>query len=239
MRTDAQIKLLELTRHQDTLAIDELAQEMRIPQARLMGSLENFRRNGYICFGRGRLAVNSKQRILIAEKLIHCGRDPDKIARCLEWQEFESFASHSLTENGFQAVRHFVFKTRVGRREIDVLAWNDNFLFAIDCKHWTKGFQPSRMKTAVLAHIERTSKLAERPDILRRIGLRNPDRRSIMPVFVTLGEPRLRSIDGVPIVAVSKLLSFLYGISPIDENFLRIRVRHLDTSRLLAEPPKS
>jgi len=185
------------------------------------------------------LTVDSKQRVLLAEKLIHDGRDPDKIARSLQWQEFENLASRTLTENGFQVTVHFVFKTRAGRREVDLLAWNDNFLFAIDCKHWTKGFQASRMESAVRAQIERATTLAERPDLLRRIGLRDPEKRSIMPVLLTLGDPRLRSIESVPIVAVSKLLNFLYGVSPLDENFLRIPIGQLGMSCLPSRLPKS
>jgi hypothetical protein len=237
--TDLQIKLLELTRHRKRLDLDELSHETHMAPAMLIASVENLWGGGCISDGTDGLAVNSKQRISIAEKLIHEGRDPEKIARCLEWQEFENFASNSLEENGFRTAKHFVFKTRAGRREVDILAWNDNFLFAVDCKHWAKGLQPSRLRTAVLAQMERTAALAQRPDLLRRIGLPNPEQRSIMPALFTLGEPRLRSIDGVPIVAVSKLVSFLYGISPVDENFLRIPVKDLGMPRLLAEQPKS
>lgn len=239
MPTNLEIKLLELTRHHERLTLDELALEMHMPPARLTAGVESLHRNGSIYYGLDGLAVDTKQRLLIAEKLIHDGRDPEKIARCLEWQEFENFASHSLTENGFHTAKHFVFKTRAGRREVDILAWNDNFLFAVDCKHWARGLQPSRMKTAVLAQIERAEALAKRPDLLRRIGIPNPNRRSVMPALLVLGEPRLRSIDGVPIVAISKLVTFLYGISPLDQSFLRIPVSDLGMPCILAEQPKS
>jgi hypothetical protein len=209
-----------------------------ISSSTLNKEIESLHDDGLIRYHSPEIAIDTNQRIAIAEQLIHNGRDPEKVARYFEWYEFEKFANDSLAENGFHTKTHFVFKTRLGRRELDILAWNDNFILAIDCKHWTKGLNPSRMKTAAHDQVERTNALAERPDLLERIGLSNPECRTIMPMLFTLGDPRLRIIDHVPIVSVFRFLSFLYGLSPIDENFLRIRVKRLGLSNLLFEVPK-
>ena len=239
MPVDVEIKLLELTRTRQRIALNEVAEEMYVRPSTLARSLENLSGDLAVPYGSDVIEVDTNQRISIAEKLIHHGRDPERIARCLMWQEFENFASDSLTENGFHSVRHFVFKANGTRREVDILAWNDNFLFAIDCKHWAKTNQPSRMRSAVLAQIERSAVLAGRPELLRRIGLPKIEGRSIMPAMVTLGEPRVNSIERVPIIAVSKLVSFLYGISPRDESFLQIAVKSPGITLLNAGLPKS
>ncbi len=180
-------------------------------------------------FDQEKLEQDARQRIMMADHLIHDGRDPLRVSRFLEWQEFEDFAVGTLEENGFHTAKHFVFKSKVGRREIDILAWNDTFLFAVDCKHWLRGLSPKRMRDAAHAQVERTNGLAERPELLIKLGVTHPERRSIIPALLALGEPRQNIADGVPVVSVSKLMSFLYGISPVDNRFHNIRVRGLGT----------
>ncbi len=50
------------------------------------------------------------------------------------------------------------------------------------------------------------------------------ERRSIMPVILALSDARARIVEGVPVVSVSKLLSFIYGVSPVDDGMKRIPV---------------
>jgi hypothetical protein len=55
-----------------------------------------------------------------------------------------------------------------------------------------------------------------------------------MPVILALGDLRERIVEGVPIVSVSKLLSFIYGVSPVDDGIKRILVSDLAAqSRLM------
>ena len=74
------------------------------------------------------------------------------------------------------------------------------------------------------AQIERAEALAERCDLLKKRGVSNPGGRFLMPAILCLSEPREGIVNGVPIVAVSRLISFLYGASPIDENLRSIPV---------------
>lgn len=225
MRPDLQTKLLELTRHGRKVTLDELARELRTEPASLVQKLERLREDGLVSFREKNLELDTRQRLRLAEKLVHNGRDAEKVSRLLEWQEFEDFAVCTLEENGFRTVKHLVFKSRLGRREIDILAWNDTFLLAIDCKHWLRGLSIGRMKDAAQAQVKRINALAERPEILSRNGVDDVGRRSIMPAVFSLGDSRQAFVDGVPIVSVSKLMSFLYGISPVDERVRSVRVK--------------
>ena len=90
------------------------------------------------------------------------------------------------------------------------------------------------MQDAARAQIERVVSLANRPDLLKRIKVDHTERRSIMPVILALGDLRERIVEGVPIVSVSKLLSFIYGVSPVDDGIKRILVSDLAAqSRLM------
>jgi Holliday junction resolvase-like predicted endonuclease len=223
--TDPEIKLLELTRTRRRIRLEELAEQLHTKVEKLDDKMRDLVERRLISSDKGLVEMDAGQRMRLAERLIHDGCDPQKVSRFLEWQEFEEFAAESLEQNGFRTVKHLVFKGKVGRREIDLLAWNDTFLLAIDCKHWLRGLSPSRARKVAEAQAERADALAERSDILKKHDVSNVEKRLVMPVIFCLSDPRERMVDGIPIVAVSKLISFLYGVSPVDERLRMIPVR--------------
>jgi len=225
MRTLAEIRILDLTRGGRRISVEELADSLHMGLELLNQKLEVLSEKKSVSYNEGMVEMSTGQRIMLAEQLIHSGHDPEKVTRFLEWQEFEQFAGETLERNGFRTVKHLVFKSRIGRREIDLLAWNDSFLLAIDCKHWLRGLSPSRCRQVASAQAERSQALAERLDTLRRHGVSNAEKRSLMPMILCSGDPRESIVNGVPIVAVSKMISFLYGVSPIDEELRRIPVK--------------
>jgi Holliday junction resolvase-like predicted endonuclease len=225
LRRDPEIKLLELTREKRRIALEELAEALHIKVEEFSDKIEDLAQSKFVSSYKGSVEMDTAQRMSLAEQLIHNGSDPQKVSRLLEWQEFEQFATECLEQNGFRTVKHLVFKSRIGRREIDLLAWNDSFLLAIDCKHWLRGLSRSRARQVAQAQCERAEALAERFDMLKKHGVSNTEKRYLMPVILCLSDPREGIVDGVPVVAVSKLISFLYGVSPVDERLRRIAVR--------------
>ena len=228
---DLRLKLLELTSERSSLNKKDL---MQLSQIDLQQKLAALKRSGFVTLLDGVVSLNDRQRVTLAGQLIHSGADPRKVSRFLAWQEFENFAEDVLAENGFSTRKHFVFRLTGARREIDIFAWNDTLMLAVDCKHWLRGLSPGRMKTVAQAQLERVASLARMPELLYRLKIPHPEGRSIIPVILTLGELRERLRDGVPIVPVSKLLNFIYGLSPVDSSVERVRVvRSAVQSRLL------
>lgn len=225
MRPDLEIKLLELTRKRQTIELEQFAERLQTTADKLKAQMTDLAEKRVISLRRGIVEVNTSQRMILAKQLIHDGRDPQKVSRFLKWQEFEEFGEQALKQNGFRTVKHIVFKGRVGRREIDLLAWNDSLLLAIDCKHWLRGISPSQARQVAQAQVERAEALAERFDLLNKCGISRVESRHIVPVLLCLGSARQRLVDGVPVVAVSELISFLYGVSPVDETLRRIPTR--------------
>lgn len=238
MHPDLRIKLLELTRDGHEVFLHELAYELQAAPATLVSQAEDLRSKGLANYHHGRFELDTRQRIMLAEELIYNGRDPQRVSRFLEWQEFEDFGVLAFEDNCFGVVKHLVFKSRSGRREIDLLAWNDTFLFAVDCKHWLRGLSTSRMSAAVRAQVERSEALAGKPELLVKFGVTHPDQRRIVPMLFTLGDPRQTVVDEVPVVPVSKLMSFLYGISPVDKSFRSFPVKGLGMAPLIQGQPK-
>ncbi len=224
MQTDPEIKLLELTRDKNRITLEELAQHLHTHADMLAEKIEQLAEGRLVNSHDGLVEMDTSQRMRLAERLVHEGHDPQKVSRTLDWKEFEEFAGESLERNGFRTAKHVVFKSRIGRREIDLLAWNESLLLVIDCKHWLRGLSHSRARQVAQAQVERAEALAERYDLLGKCGVSNPENRFLMPTILCLSEPHERIVDGVPIVAVSKLISFLCGVSPIDENLKSIPV---------------
>lgn len=239
MPADFNLKLLELTSQQHRILLDYLAQELQLSLSTLASQTEGLRDRGIVTVDEVSLGLDGRQRMMLAEELINSGRDPQRVSRFLDWREFEDFAVRSFEKNGFRTAKHVVFKTKGSRREVDVLAWNDTFLFAVDCKHWLRGLSPAKIRNAVHAQVERCKALANGPEILRRFRVLHPSGRKIVPVVLTLGDSRRAVVDGVPIVPVSRLVGFLYGISPLDRRFFMFPVKIVGMGPLEAREPKA
>lgn len=216
MPSDFEIRLLHLTKNRERVTLKELAEALFVSPNALLNQIAILNENGLLTLSNGVIELDSAKRMSLADYLIRNGHDAEKISRSFKWQEFEDFAARSLDENGYRTFKHLVFKSRAGRREIDLLAWNDNFILTVDCKHWSRRLSPSRVRHAALAQTERTKLLAERPEVLVKHGLQITGMRGILPVIITLAESQQRIIDGVPVVPIMRLPSFLYGVSPVD-----------------------
>ncbi|HUK50581.1 MAG TPA: hypothetical protein VLV18_06050 [Terriglobales bacterium] len=223
MRNDISFALLKLTSQGKNVSVEDFVEQANQPQL-AQANLRHLLKTRLISSTNGFLSMDASQRLGLAELLIQDGHDPTKVSRFLEWQEFEDFTNQALIRNGFRTVKHFVFKGYCGRREIDVLSWNDTFILAIDCKHWLRGLGGNRRESVAQAQAERVRALAKRSELLARAGVGDPSGRSIIPIILTLCNNSNGFVNGIPVVPISRLVSFLYGLSPIDDSILRIRI---------------
>jgi restriction endonuclease len=229
---DVEIRLLELTKKHQKLTCADL--ERSVKGGDVESRLQNLREKNLLKLMDGRIEQSPLQRILLAESLVSNGCDPHNVARRLGWQEFEEFTEIGFEENGFRSIKHLIIKLgRRARREIDILAWNQSFTLAIDCKHWVKmGTTGSRLRQAADSQAKRVADLAQRPEILHSFGLDDAEKRSILPMLLTLGEARMRASAGVPIVPISKLSTFLTELSPFEATFKPVPVEPRHQMRL-------
>jgi len=235
MRPPLELKILELTKERERLTLGELTEHLRVSDpTHIAKELADLDRDGVVAYAQGVVEVDHDRRMRVAERLIRSGQDPQRISRFLDWQEFENFAAASFERNGFGILKHFIFKGREGRREIDLVAWSDTFLLLIDCKHWSRGLPPSQAKKVAQAQVDRASALAEKPELLAKRGITRLDERKAIPMIFCLGDPRQSIVDGVPVVAVSKFVSFLHGVSPVGDGITMIPFKvHSTQSRLV------
>jgi hypothetical protein len=114
------------------------------------------------------------------------------------WQNFERLAAFIFEKNNFRVNVNTVKTYQKKRRQYDVIAWKGNQTFLVECKKWAGNrYRLSAVKKAVDQHKERTTFYAV---------ITNED---AIPLLVTLIEEEIRLYEGVPIVSIQKLNSFV------------------------------
>lgn len=122
----------------------------------------------------------------------------EELATKLNWKSFEK-----LTEIIFQSIGYLTLTNfRINRKEIDVVAYNQNLVFAVDCKHW-KRMPSSSLKKSVKAQKARALLLTSTLTF---------SKKQIIPLIVTLYESEFKILYNVPIVPIFKLKDFVNNV---------------------------
>src|SRR2546425_4979800 len=153
-------------------------------------------------------------RIRLALDIARAGRLRDS-ARTLTWQEFEKFAEECLKEAGFQTEKNVRVQGGDRAWQIDVVGIRGDLVLTIDCKHWNTPGYLARFRLAAEHQRTATRHLLARP---AEKMIQVDKERQALPVILTLSEPRGQFCEGVVLVSVEKLPSFLSDVAPYDEN---------------------
>jgi len=114
------------------------------------------------------------------------------------WQNFERLAAFIFEKNDFWTNVNTVKTLHKKKRQYDVIAKKSNQTFLIECKKWAGNrYRLSALKRAILQHKERTR------------FYENVCNEDAIPIIVTLIEEEILIFEGVPLVPVHKLNSFI------------------------------
>ena len=114
------------------------------------------------------------------------------------WQNFEKLTGFIFEKNNFWTNVNTVKTWNKKRRQYDVIAKKSNQTFLVECKKWAGNrYRLSALKKAILQHRERT------------LFYENIENEKAIPVIVTLIEEEILIFEGVPLVPVNKLNSFI------------------------------
>lgn len=209
------IALLHETKQNPACKASDVAARSKICRSVIEDSLLKLQTVGAITLTGEEIRITPDQRLRIAELAITKGADPERVARQLRWQEFESLAAKILSREGYATSNHFIFKHSGHKHEIDVLGAKEPLVLCLDCKHWHHGSAPSKIKTAAKNQLLRAQSLSEAFTTYRR-KLHVTGWRSVrlLPIVLTLADLHSKLIDGVPIVSVLRLRDFLWQINP-------------------------
>lgn len=149
-------------------------------------------------------------KLTIALIAIHNGVDVVNICRKINWHDFELFSSEIMKYHGYAV--YTTFRLKNPRREIDVIGIKSQKALLIDCKYWQKN-SISGLKQIVEKQKNRSILFVQKS----KMNIENA-----FPIILTFLPNDFGYIDGVPIVSINKLNSFLLDFDGIYQNFYKI-----------------
>ena len=193
--------------------IHQLMEETGISLDTIEGFLNELVRVNYIRIEDELIEISPEQRVNLAILAIKEGIDVERVSRVLGWKEFEDLGVSVLDYSGFEARKHFRFKSTERRYEIDILALKPQLILSVDCKHWQRSWQRAATIKAVEAQTDRTRALIQLlPNLKSRLKIKDWERLEIMPLIITLSATPLKTFQKVPIVPIYNFRNFLNEI---------------------------
>ena len=126
--------------------------------------------------------------------------DLQKVSEEAVWQNFERLVAFIFEANDFNVVINIVKTFNRKRRQYDVIAKKNDRIYLVECKKWAGNrFRLSALKRATEKHKERTE------------FYENITGEATIPILVTFIEEDIKFYEGVPIVPIFKLNSFIKG----------------------------
>jgi hypothetical protein len=204
------LETLKMTKKREIVDLEEIACKSQTTLSFVKGVLS--RTIGLLLADH--VSLSPRERVQLAMEVARQGKSNDA-TRALSWQEFERFAEECLGEAGFQTEKNVRVPGDGRAWQIDIVGLRGDLVVTVDCKHWNTPGYLSRFKLAAEHQRKATLHLLARP--LEKT-IQGDKERQALPVILTLSEPRGRVSEGVVLVSVEKLPSFLSGVTPYDEN---------------------
>ncbi|HIE24255.1 MAG TPA: hypothetical protein EYP68_08530 [Candidatus Korarchaeota archaeon] len=170
----------------------------------------------------GAVQQNKLLSVKAAIALVKIGVSVERTAKLLDWKEFESLCEEILNSHGFFTIKHVRFSFNGKRYEIDLLGLSSGVLLSIDCKKWSRARRSSLLESA-LQQIERTEAFSQALPELRRFELAI-GRTILIPMVVCWISGGVGIFQGVPIVPLHSLNSYLTEFDPLDREIARKEV---------------
>ena len=134
--------------------------------------------------------------------------DLEQVSKEAVWQNFEVLVGFIFEANDFQVNVNKVRTFNKKRRQYDVIAKKNNRTYLVECKKWSGNrYRLSALKKAIQHHKERTE------------FYRNLTEENLIPIIVTFIEEDIKFYEGMPIIPILRLNSF---ISEIDRDAITI-----------------
>ncbi|WEU40365.1 MAG: hypothetical protein OdinLCB4_000065 [Candidatus Odinarchaeum yellowstonii] len=139
----------------------------------------------------------------------------EDLSEVLNWVQFEYLCAKIFELNEFDCRIHYCFKESGKRFEIDILAYRNGVILAVDVKHWSAR-QGKRSQLL---------KYAEKQDLRARALIQSDKFREdytklyvkqVTPLIITLYDESMQFHNGVPVIPVYKLNNFLNSFDEYD-----------------------
>jgi hypothetical protein len=124
--------------------------------------------------------------------------DLERVSKGAVWQNFEILVGFIFEANDFQVIINKVKTFNKKRRQYDVIAKKNDITYLIECKKWSGNrYRLSALKKAIEKHKDRTEFYS------------NLTKEKSIPVIVTFIEEDIKFYEGMPIIPIFRLNSFI------------------------------
>lgn len=180
----------------------------------------------------GKFIIDRTQRIDLAKQAVEHGAGIGDIVELLTWKDFEGFVASILTANSYQCVESFRRRgnSLMYGMEIDVIGVRGSSIIAIDAKMWgIRSGKASALKKAAEKQKIRTKELSEELDRLaKKIEKLSTREYQLLPVLVTWLVEEVELHEGVPVVPIFKLNSFILDVDQYEDLIVSYSGHYLD-----------
>jgi hypothetical protein len=175
-------------------------------------------------------SLDRSARVSLAMRAISLGAEPESVVNLLSWKDFEGLVAGILCENDYLCVESFRRRgtSNTQGMEIDVIGVRGERIVAIDAKMWgVRTGKSSALKSAAERQRERTARLCgEIERLADKIGGLPRGTYTMTPILVTWLVEEVILNEGVPIVPVFKLNSFILEISTYEDMIVCYECRY-------------
>jgi hypothetical protein len=165
--------------------------------------------------------IDRTQRITLAKLAVEQGASIGEIVELLTWKDFEGFVASIMTANSYQCVESFRRRGNLQMHgmEIDVIGVKGTTIITIDAKMWgIRSGKASALKKAAEKQKTRAKELSEELDRLaKKMGKLSPKEYQLFPVIVTWLVEEVELHEGVPVVPIFKLNSFILDFDQYED----------------------
>ena len=159
---------------------------------------------------KNKIENSAYNKLSIALIAINKGINVVDISSKLNWHDFELFTSELLKYHGYTAYTNFRLKNP--KREIDIIGIKSQKAILIDCKHWKKK-SITGLKQIVEKQKNRSKLFIQKSNLKVQ---------NVFPIVLTFLPNGNSFINGVPIISINKLNSFLLDFDNIHQYFYKL-----------------
>ncbi len=208
MERELLISILRLTRN-GSIQRELVSKDARIPVQTANELLRVFSDDELVQLKENTLTVLPDQRFKIAIQAVELGADSERVAKALEWNEFETFTAEAFKANGYRVKKNLRFKWAERRWEVDFLGFKNPIIVCVDCKRWLHGWGTAAVAKTAKSQLKRTEALTRALFSFReKLGLTNWQEAKIVPVIISLVVGPTKFCDRVPVVPILQLQNF-------------------------------
>jgi len=159
---------------------------------------------------KNKIENSAYNKLSIALIAINKGINVVDISSKLNWHDFELFSSELLKYHGYTVYTNFRLKNP--KREIDIIGIKSQKAILIDCKHWKKK-SITGLKQIVEKQKNRSKLFIQKSNLKVQ---------NVFPIVLTFLPNGNSFINGVPIISINKLNSFLLDFDNIHQYFYKL-----------------